>query len=211
MEFITLTSTVREKKGKGPARCARSDGKIPAVLYGPQMESNSLMIDSKEFETVCKQLHAANIFVKLQVTNPSNETTSDCPVLIKEIQKNPLTNKVIHVDFYAISMDRRISIRVPVVPVGKAKGTELGGLLQIIRRHLEIKCKPMHAPQRIEIDVNSLDIGDAIHVEDIVLSEGVEIPHDVNFTVITIVVPKGEKTVKTDEEAEEDTATAKAA
>lgn len=92
---------------------------------------------------------------------------------------------------------------VPVEPVGKAKGVELGGLLQVIRRELEVLCMPLEIPESIKLDVAGLDVGNSIHVKEISV-EGIEIPHDVNFTVITVVAPKGTSVGAGEEEGAEE-------
>jgi large subunit ribosomal protein L25 len=96
-------------------------------------------------------------------------------------------------------MDRKIRVRIPIVAIGNSEGVELGGVLNIVRRELEVLCLPMAIPESIELDVTELGIGDSIHVEDITLDGDVEIPADTNFTVLTINTPKVEE-----EEVEEE-------
>ena len=107
--------------------------------------------------------------------------------MLKELQDDPVTGRFIHADFYQIDETHKVRVRVPVVIVGKSKGVELGGMLQIIRRELEVLCLPERIPQKIEIDISDLGVGEAVHVADIETGPGVEIPHDVNFTVVTVL------------------------
>jgi large subunit ribosomal protein L25 len=102
-------------------------------------------------------------------------------------------------------MNTKIKIKVPVITKGKSKGVELGGMLQIIRHELEILCLPSEIPESIEIDITDLDVGDSVHVENIVLKDNVEIQSDVNFTILTIVSPKAveEEVVEEGEEEAE--------
>jgi large subunit ribosomal protein L25 len=122
--------------------------------------------------------------------------------MLKELQMDPFGIEYLHADFQQIDMDTQVTVSVPVEIVGTSKGVkDGGGMLQIIRRELEVICKPADTPEKIEIDVSALDIGDAIHVEDIDLGEAVQIPHETNFTMITVVPPDaGEE----EEVAEED-------
>ena len=99
-------------------------------------------------------------------------------------------------------MDRKIRVRVPVTTRGKSNGVEMGGMLQIIRRELEVLCLPDDIPEVIEIDITELDMGESVHVEDIPLEGDVEIPHEVNFTVLTILSGRKVEEV-VDEEGEE--------
>jgi large subunit ribosomal protein L25 len=99
-------------------------------------------------------------------------------------------------------MDRKIKVKVPVVTRGIAKGIDFGGMLQVIQREIEVLCLPVGIPKTIEIDITELNIGDSIHVRDIVLPEGVEIPADVNYTVITVLATKVEEEKVAEEEGE---------
>jgi large subunit ribosomal protein L25 len=110
--------------------------------------------------------------------------------MVKELQSHPLSGELIHVDFYEFKEDEKIRVSVPVVITGKSAGVEVGGLLQIVRRELEVLCLPMEMPESIEIDVTNLEIGDSVHVDDISAEKGVEILADVNFTVVTVTSPK---------------------
>ena len=135
MEQIDLKAQVRKKTGKGPARTLRREGRMPAVLYGQKTESIMLSIDIREFEKIVKKANIGSLLLNLQIQNGKTLTR---PAMIKELQTNPVTGAFIHVDFYEIDMQRKINVSVPVVPRGKSIGVENGGLLQIVRRELEL-------------------------------------------------------------------------
>lgn len=198
METIELKTTIRNTVGNGPARELRRQGRIPAVLYGPGKEPVLLSIDQNDFEKVLKGQETSHLLLDLIIQNGEESKRT---AMIKELQTNPVSQVFLHVDFYEVSMDRKIRVNVPVVAIGKAQGVELGGILQIIRRELEVFCLPGEIPAAFEVDITDLDIGDSIHVLDIPHAEGVEIPADVNFTVITVLSPKAEEV---EEEAEEE-------
>jgi large subunit ribosomal protein L25 len=122
--------------------------------------------------------------------------------MIREFQTHPVSGDFIHIDFYEIDMKRQIKVMVPVVIKGQSVGVEVGGMLNIVRRELELLCLPGDIPEAIEIDITALDIGDSIHIEDIPLGENVEISTDANFTVVTVLSPKVEEEVVEEEEAE---------
>ncbi|MBW1696023.1 MAG: 50S ribosomal protein L25/general stress protein Ctc [Deltaproteobacteria bacterium] len=199
MEIIELKTQIRKTTGNGPARALRRHGRIPAVLYGPGQKPVLLSVDKNELEGVVKGRQVSQLLLNLIIQNGRNRKRT---AMIKELQANPVTRNFLHVDFYEVAMDRKIRVSVPVVPLGKAKGVENGGILQVIRRELEVLCLPSSIPEKFEIDISHLDIGDAIHVEDIPRGENVEIPADTNFTVITVVAPKVEAEVVTEEEVE---------
>ncbi|UCD81739.1 MAG: 50S ribosomal protein L25/general stress protein Ctc [Desulfobacterales bacterium] len=202
MEKFDIHATVRKTTGNSPARQLRQGGQMPAVLYGPNTEPVLLSVNVRELEQILKKGNIGSIILNLVIENGKKVTK---PAMIKELQSHPVSGNFIHVDFYEIDMQRKINVMIPVVAKGKAKGVELGGLLQIVRRELEVLCLPGDIPQAIEIDISDLDIGDAIHIEDIELGENIEIYADVNFTVVTVLSPKIEEEVAEEEveEAEE--------
>lgn len=201
METIELKTTIRNTFGNSPARTLRRQGRIPAVLYGPGKEPVSLSIDKNELEKILKTRQISHLLLNLIIQNGKESKRT---AMIKEFQKHPVTQAFVHIDFYEISMDRKIRVNVPVLTTGKAVGVEEGGILQIIRRELEVLCMPGEIPAAFEVDISNLEIGDSIHVEDIPRAEGVEIPADVNFTVITILSPKKEAEAEEEEEAAEE-------
>lgn len=198
MEQFELNATVRKTTGNSPARELRRGGQIPAVLYGPQTESVLLSVNIKEFEQILKKGNIGSIILNLVIQNGKKVTK---PAMIKEFQSHPVSGDFLHIDFYEIDMQRKINVMIPVVTKGICKGVELGGLLQIIRREIEVLCMPGDIPEAIEIDITDLDMGDSLHVDEIPLGDNVEIATDVNFTVLTIVSPKVEEVEEEEEEA----------
>ena len=198
MDFIELKANIRKTSGSGVARKLRAAGKVPAVLYGQSIDPTLLSLDVHDFELSLKKSKMGFSLYNLSVLNGDSITRS---VMIKELQTDPVTRSLLHVDFYEISMDRKIKVNIPVVPTGKSKGVELGGILQVIRRELEIFCLPNEIPECIEIDITDLDIGNSVHVEDISLDGNIEIPAEVNFTVITVIGAKADEEIE--EEVEE--------
>ena len=200
MEQIDLKAQVRKTTGKGLARALRREGRIPAVLYGPKTDSMMLSIDFKEFEQIVKKANVGSVLLNLQIQNGETLTR---PAMIKELQTNPVSGAFVHVDFYEIDMQRKINVSVPVVTRGKSAGVEEGGLLQIVRREIELFCLPTAIPESIEVDISELTIGDSIHIREITLPGDVELPEDIDFTVITVLAPKVEEEVVEEEELEE--------
>jgi len=199
LEQIDLKTHVRKTIGKGPARTLRREGRIPAVLYGPKTDSMMLSIDFKEFDQIVKKANIGSVLLNLQIQNGQTLTRS---AMIRELQTNPVTGAFLHVDFYEIDMQRKIKVSVPVVTRGKSAGVEEGGLVQIVRRELEVFCLPTAIPEAIEVDISDLTIGDSIHVQEIPLPGDIELAADVDFTVITVLAPKVEEVVE-EEELEE--------
>lgn len=199
MELLQLNANVRKSVGNGPARVLRRQGQIPAVLYGPGKEPVALTIVTHEFELTLKGGKALQTMFSLAIQD--GETTNRS-AMVKEVQTHPVSGTLMHVDFYEIAMDRKIWVNVPVVTTGKAPGVEAGGILQVIRREIEVLCLPLEVPKVIEIDISALEIGDSIHLDEVALPANIEVPADVNFTVLTILSPMAEE-VEEVEEAEE--------
>ncbi len=201
MEKIQLTANVRETSGSGPARVLRREGLIPAVLYGPDAEPILLMVNTHEFELLLKEHNINQVVLDLEVKNGKTLNKS---VMIKELQTHPVSQNPLHVDFYEISMTRKIKVNVPVVTTGKSVGEERGGIVQIVRRELEVFCLPGEIPESFTLDISNLDIGDAIHVEDITTEGDIEIPAETNFTIVTVTTPQAEEVEEEEVEEEEE-------
>ncbi len=191
MEPIDLKVTTRTATGNGPARVLRRGGSIPAVLYGPGRETVPLSVSVADFERALKNQLINQLLINLVIDEGRQDSRT---VMIKELQTEPVSRDLIHVDFYEISMDRKIRVSVPVATVGKCPGVENGGTLQIIRRELEVLCLPGEIPEAIVVDISGLEMGDVVHVSQIPTPEHVEIPADVDFTVVTVLSPKSEAT-----------------
>ena len=205
MKQQDLKVTVRESSGKGVARQLRMAEKVPAVFYGSETESISLEVATKTLRDILKVPGGKSNFFNLVFEGGKVENKL---AIIKDLQIDPVSDKLIHADFFELSMNKKMTAIVPVSLTGKAKGVELGGTLQPIRRELEVSCLPKDLPEVIEIDVTDLDVGDSIHVDDVKLPTGVEVPHDVNFTVAVLLAKKGAALA---EEAAEDEAAEAAA
>lgn len=202
MELIELKTNIRTTTGNGPARRLRQKGLIPAVLYGPGTESVLLSVNIRDIDMILKKGRIGQALLNLVI--PNNGETSTKTVMVKELQLHPVSRNFLHIDFYEVAMDRKIMVNIPVTTTGKAKGVENGGILQIIRRELEVQCFPLDVPESIEIDITDLDIGDSIHLGDISRQSKIEFLDDDNFTVVTIVSPKVEEEAEAVEEAEEE-------
>jgi len=201
LELIELNANIRTTVGNGPARRLRQSGQLPAVLYGPGAETVLLSVNISDFDQVLKKSGAGQLLLNLVIQDSETYTRS---AMVKELQTHPVSRNFLHVDFYEIAMDRKIKVKVPIVTTGMAKGVELGGVLQIIRREIEVLCLPFEVPESFEIDIADLDIGDSIHVKDISPEGEVEFLEDGHFTVVTLLVPKIEEEEEPIEEEEEE-------
>lgn len=195
MELLELKAAIRTDTGKGQARVLRGEGRLPAVLYGPNTEPVMLSVNISELEGALKGGSAGQALLNITVDGGGKGPYT---AMIKELQISPLSRDYLHVDLYEVDMNRKINVMIPVTTTGTSVGVEMGGMLQIIRRELEVLCLPGAIPESITVDITELNIGDSVHVSDIKVGEGVEIPDDVDFTILTIL-----SAAKVEEEEEE--------
>ena len=196
MELIELSVAKREATGKGAARRLRADKAIPGIVYGAKKEPVKVSIDVTAFDKVIRENGTTGLFFHLDIEGDTGRS-----VMLKDFQMDPFSLHYMHIDFHEIDMDETVSVVVPIETEGESVGVKEGGMLQIIRRDLEVICKPKDTPESVKLDISKLDIGDGIHVADIDLGSEIEIPFDTNFTVVTIVPPES---ISDEEELEEE-------
>jgi large subunit ribosomal protein L25 len=172
MEAIALRASARKTSGKGPARRARTSGLIPAVFYTPQAESLMLTVNAGDMKDILKS-NDENIFINLQIEEEGK--SRDRISIIKDIQIDPLTRQIIHIDFYEINMDHKLTVDVPIHFKGTPKGIKLGGELQTMKKEISLSCLPSILPDHIDVDISGLNVGDSLRVRDLRLSEGMTI------------------------------------
>ena len=193
-----LSVAPRAGTGKGSARALRRAGLVPGVVYGKGLAACTVAIDPKALKQAIATEAGWNTLITLQGDGPFDGKV----VILKDLQVHPLRRDMTHVDFQAVDLNQKVHVMVPVHVIGKSLGEKAGGQLHIIRHELEVVCLPTNIPTSINIDVAALNIGDVVHIEDVALPAGTEVPHDVNFTVITVTGHKAEEGAGPAEEAE---------
>ena len=189
MAQANLNVTQRTAIGKGGARSARRQGLIPAVVYGKGAEPCAINVEPKALQQAIASDAGWNTLITLAGDAPVNGKV----VILKDLQVDAIRREPQHADFQIIDLTKKVHVLVPVHPVGKSTGEKAGGNLQVIRHELEVVCLPTAIPAAIEVDVTALNIGGVLHIGDIKLPAGIEVPHDVNFTVITVTGHKSEE------------------
>ncbi|HNX90745.1 MAG TPA: 50S ribosomal protein L25 [Candidatus Omnitrophota bacterium] len=187
MEKIIMKATAREVLGKGICKRLRKDGSIPGVVYKGGDHGMTIFVDGKE---LWKALHTAageNAIITLDITG-SKKT-----VIVKEVQTDPMNDKFVHVDFHEISLTEKIRVKVPVRAKGEPEGVKEGGVLNQVLWELEIECLPTEIPEHIDLAVEKLKIGDAIHIKDVAETSKIHIIGDSDQVVIGVVVPHMEE------------------
>ncbi|MFI5346262.1 MAG: 50S ribosomal protein L25 [Elusimicrobiota bacterium] len=184
---ITLNVDVRAAKGtKKELSTLRAESRIPAVIYGGETGPINIALSEREFMDARKK---GGINAILRLKHAKGEET----VMVKELQRHPVTDRPVHADFQRISLTKKIDARVPLIVVGVATGVkDFGGMLAIDLRELRIKALPTAIPQKIEVDVTKLGLHEALHVGDLKLPEGVEIVDDAKAVVVHVTIAKVE-------------------
>ncbi len=189
MDFVDLKANLREERGKELNKSLRGGGLVPAIAYKKGTESVSLKIDKK---TLLKTLHTEageNVIIKLHIEGLRKD--KERTVILKEIQRDPVKGHLVHVDFLEISLTETLKVKVPIAGKGEAVGVKQdGGVLQHILWEVEVECLPTNIPEKIEIDVTNLKIGDSIHLKDVLPPEGVKILDDLEGVVFSVEQPK---------------------
>jgi large subunit ribosomal protein L25 len=189
MEAIELKASIRKESGKGPARRLRAEGLVPAVLYGSGAESTMLYVNAADLIKIIRAEKGESGFIKIVIDDAGKK--DERISVLKELQTNTVTKRVVHADFYEIRMDRKLTRSVPIHIVGDAIGVEKGGDLQQFKRDVKISVLPGQMPRHIDVDVTELMIGSSIHVRDLNLGEGIEILDAGNITIVTVSAKRG--------------------
>lgn len=185
--IVSLAATPRTATGKGGARQARFRGKVPAVIYGHGRETQPLEVEAKALEKALSGVEPASTIIELAVDGRSVKT------LIREIQRHPVRPDIIHVDFYEIHAAERVTLKIPVHLVGTPDGVRnAGGVLDQVTRDVEIEVLPENIPDRVELDVTALKIGDSLHVRDLAIPNA-KILTEGELTIATVVPPRAEE------------------
>ena len=198
-ETYVIHAKLRKGTGKSVARKLRREGWVPAVYYGPGEPSTPIAVEEKELSRVLHAVHGRGVVLQLQVDGATKSA------IIKEIQREPLYGRVIHVDFQVLKAGEKVEVTVPIVLTGTPEGVKKGGVLEQVLRELDIRVLPDRIPPEIQVDVSGLDLGDSVHVRDLKL-EGVEILTPGEETIATVLVPRGleEEEEKPEEAAPEE-------
>src|SRR5690349_11920378 len=187
-QTISLTASPRQATGKGGARQARFRGKVPAVIYGHGRDTQSLELEAKALEKALTGIEPASTIIELAVDGKAAVKT-----LIREIQRHPIRPDIIHVDFYEIHASEKVKLKVSVHLMGNPDGVRnAGGVLDQVTREVEIEVMPENIPDRVELDVTALKIGDSLHVRDLTIANA-RILTEADLTIATVVPPRAEE------------------
>lgn len=184
MKRPKLASVTRNDFRKSVTKRIRREGGIPATVYGKGVPSHPIRIEAKDLLAILKSPDGRLSLIDLQI---DGKVSKAHPVIIQEIQRDPITSSILHVDFHRVNMNEPIHASVPIMLVGEAPGTHRGGILELVTRELDLRALPDHMPSHIDVDVSHLEISEAIHVGDIQLPEDVELIGPAPDAIVAVV------------------------
>ncbi|MFH1645095.1 MAG: 50S ribosomal protein L25/general stress protein Ctc [Candidatus Omnitrophota bacterium] len=197
MGKIVLNAVIREDEmGKEACNRLRRSGLVPAIVYKKGHKAVAIKVDEKELFRVLNTSAGENAIITLKISD--GKAVKDKTVIVKESQHNPIKDNVVHVDFHEISLKERIVVCIPVETKGEPEGVKNdGGVLDHVLKELEVECLPTDIPEKIDVSVEVMKIGDSLRVKDLSVPETVKVLTDAEQTVVSVMAPKSE------EEAEE--------
>jgi large subunit ribosomal protein L25 len=188
-DVLTLPAEARERVGKGAARAFRRQGRVPAVIYGAGEAATPIHVEEKLLVKLLSTGHFMNSVVEIAVDGAPHRT------LPRDVAFHPVTDRPIHVDFLRVAADSQVTVWVPVRFENEhaAPGLKRGGVLNVVRHEIELKCPANAIPDDVVVDVTGFEVGDSIHVSVVKFAEGVKPVIDRDFTIATIAAPSGLK------------------
>ncbi len=197
MEKRSLSATIRTEKGKMSAKKMRRTGVIPGVIYGQHKEPIMIEVSAHDLGVIMNNPMGKNVFIDMEVVHNSKKAKE--LVMVKELQRDPVSHKLIHADFYRIDMKKKVVCEIPVKEEGLSVGVHAGGRLDHLRKSVVVKCLPDQIPGVICFDVTNLNINDVFYVKDLKLPEGIEPVTHLDVAILRISAPRVE--VEAEEEA----------
>jgi large subunit ribosomal protein L25 len=196
-----LKVKLRTERGKKSiVRKLRKDGYVPGICYGALKESVPVYVSAKELKDALSTEAKEHVLIKLNADKGSELNAKTA--ILKDIVRHPLKRNYIHADFQILDMKKPIKVSVGVKLLGRAAGVAVGGILDQVRREVEVKCLPTKIPEHLDVDMSELEIGDSLHVRDIEIPEGVEIltSGDLTIAVIATAITVEEEAPEEEEE-----------
>jgi len=187
MQLQTLSAEVRATRKKSSARKQRINGQLPAVVYGEGQDPVAVLVSTSDFEKVIHGAGGEHAVVQLEV---ADKPELSGPTMLRDVQHHPVKDFILHADFQRIRLDRVIHTYVPIHLTGKPKGVVEGGVIDYQLREVEVECLALDVPEYIEVDTTELEVGDSLHVSDLVAPEKVKITTDPERAIVTVLAPR---------------------
>ena len=183
---LKLAVTRREKTGKNANRQLRANGLIPGVFYTAGGDSVPVQVNEAALIRLYGTAGRTTVFT-LEIADGGKSLSHPC--LIWDVEYYPTKNRFQHIDFYGVDLNKELKVRVPLEFTGVAKGTKLGGKLEVYREQIYVLSKPTTLPKKITVDIANLDVGQGLRVADLAMPEGVHASYDTNYAILTVTLP----------------------
>jgi large subunit ribosomal protein L25 len=185
MAQINLTAFPRTGRGKGPSRRLRATGRFPGVIYGGDCEPQSIALDRHDFDLHLHRGLSSSSLVTLQIEGQEPQLA-----ILRDLQRDPLDQRLRHVDFYRVRLDQKIEFEVPVHGIGTSPGVKAGGIIEHVARTVALRCLPTAVPAHLEVSLDNLNFGHPLHLSDIQLPAGVEAVDPPDTVLFSVVMPR---------------------
>ena len=188
MEAV-LEATARDSFGKNEARRTRAGGRVPGVLYGEGKDATPISVEPRALLKILHSESGANTLISLKLGG-----AGDARVLVKEFQLDPVTHEILHADFYRVALDKEIQVTVPITVKGVPQGVkQQGGILEYVRREIEVSCLPLNIPEHIELNVDDLMLHQGIRLRDVATNPKWKAITDLDAMLVHVIMPKAEE------------------
>ncbi|MEA3328842.1 MAG: 50S ribosomal protein L25 [Candidatus Omnitrophota bacterium] len=189
MERVQLETETRKDIGKEAARKLRKAGLVPVVCYGAGEKTLNLTIKLHDLTEVLHTARGENVIIDLKIGGKGGKTKT---VIVKDMNHDPMKGDIRHVDFQHISLTKQIKVKVPIHTKGESPGIKEGGILEHILWEIEIECLPAQIPERMDVDISKLAIGDSVCIKELQIPENIKIIQDPEDLVVQVAAPKAE-------------------
>lgn len=196
----TLQATKRDESGSAHSNRLRREGIVPAVVYGSEQRNYSIQIKNKDFSQILRQSSSENFLVNLEIEGADEKSKL---AMVQDVQHNPLSGAVIHIDFHAVREDEILHAHVPIELHGEPVGVKEGGILEHMLRSIEVHCRPADLPEKIVHEIGELGLDESIHVSDLAFPDAVTTPMDGEIVVALCAESRAAVAAGTEEGEEE--------
>lgn len=192
---LTIEVTPRQQTGRQASNKLRASGRIPAVLYGKEL-NKSLSLEDRSMRNLLRKASGTSSLLRLLGSKGEDEL-----VLIKDMQIDPIKNSILHIDFIQVNRGENLQTKIPLSLIGEAEGVKTeGGILEVLVNEVEIRCRPSNLPSQIELDISSLALGENLQIKDLPTLDGVEYVAELDGMLVSCVGSAGGRSSAEDED-----------
>lgn len=186
MQSYRLNVELRTEKGKNECYRLRQAGYVPAILNSHGI-SEVIKFQKKDFSNLFRGHISESVLIDINITNKAED--AEHKVFVKDYQQDPITDELLHIDFFKIKMDEKIQTFVDIETIGVSPGVKMGGIMEVLERQVEVECLPSDMPEKIQVDISELQIGDSVHIRELPMSDTLNFLGNSDSMVVSIKAP----------------------